>query len=278
MCIKKNFNFKPRNLNFLFLKNLSGRSLIEKIKNFKSKKSFFNEIANFISTEIKKNKNKKLLKDFKLPFKSIPGNIIYYYLNQIKISFFNFDFENFPKFFYYPLLFNIILSSISIFFIPELKRFVFFRNIITFYFLDNRYILFLEKKLKILEKNIKNLNLENIKIFFWFLVKLQKKKVSNLVFENLSIKNPLISFLKKNKEMEYKKKNFKKIVYQQVFVKKFFEELSRGLTNYSYKKPVKKLNKDEKEHLKLISYKKLKLLNKLEIFTKLIFLKKEYLN
>ena len=71
---------------------------------------------------------------------------------------------------------------------------------------------------------------------------------------------------------------FKKIVYQQVFVKKFFEELSRGLTNYSYKKPVKKLNKDEKEHLKLISYKKLKLLNKLEIFTKLIFLKKEYLN
>jgi len=99
-----------------------------------------------------------------------------------------------------------------------------------------------------------------------------------LVFENLSIKNPLISFLKKNKEMEYKKKNFKKIVYQQVFVKKFFEELSRGLTNYSYKKPVKKLNKDEKEHLKLISYKKLKLLNKLEIFTKLIFLKKEYLN
>ena len=155
---------------------------------------------------------------------------------------------------------------------------MFFRNIITFYFLENRYILFLEKKLKILEKNIKNLNLENIKIFFWFLVKLQKKKVSNLVFENLSIKNPLISFLKKNKEMEYKKKNFKKIVYQQVFVKKFFEELSRGLTNYSYKKPVKKLNKDEKEHLKLISYKKLKLLNKLEIFTKLIFLKKEYLN
>jgi hypothetical protein len=248
------------------------------MRNFKFKKSFFDKIVDFFSSEILQNKNTRMLKNFRFPFKSISGNFIYYYLKRIKINFFNFDYEKYPMFFFYPLLFNNILSNISIFFLSDLKRFLFFGNIITFYFLDNRSILLLEQKLKLLEKNDKNINLENIKIFFWFLVKLQKKNVSNLVFEFSLKKISLITFLKKNKEMESKKKNLKKIVYKKVFIKKFFENLSGCLTNYSYKKPDKKLNKDEKRHLSLVSYKKLKLLNKVEIITKLIFLKKEYLN
>lgn len=278
MCVKKFSIFKNRNLNFLFLKNLSESSLIKKIRNFKTKKSFLIEIVGFFSLEIVKNKNTRFLKAFIFPLKPISGNFVYGYLNQIKINFFNFDYEKFPKFFYYPLLFNIILSSISILIISELKRFVFFRNIITFYFLDNRFILFLEQKFKILEKNNKHLNLENIKIFFWFLVKLQKKNVSNLILEYLFKKNLLLSFLKKNKKMEFKKKNLKKIIYKQVFIKKPLENSNGCLTNYFYKNPDKKLNRDEKRNLGLISHKKLKLLNKVEIITKLIFLKKEYLN
>jgi len=78
--------------------------------------------------------------------------------------------------------------------------------------------------------------------------------------------------------MKSKKKNIKKIVYKKIFIKKFFENLSGCLTNYSYKRSEEKLNKDEKQNLSLVSYKKLKLLNKVEIITKLIFLKKDYLN
>ena len=282
MCIKKDFAFKIRNLNFLYIKNLSENSLIEKFRNLKTKKSFLDKIVDFFYLENLKNNNTRILKNFRNLLKSTSGKFIYYYLKQIKNNFFNFDYEKFPRFFYYPLLFNIILSSISIFFLSELKRFVFFGNIITFYFLDNRSILILEQKLKILEKNKKNINLLNIKIFFWFLVKLQKKNVSNLVFEFLLKKIPLKSFWKKKKEMKSKKKNIKKIVYKivykKIFIKKFFENLSGCLTNYSYKRSEEKLNKDEKQNLSLVSYKKLKLLNKVEIITKLIFLKKDYLN
>jgi hypothetical protein len=271
MYSQQNFNFQFKNSSSIFFKNLFPNSLLKRLQTLKIKRSYINEISEFFLLEV--DNKKKSVNDLKMSFQIATENSIHFYLKKLKLIYLSFDFEKIPNFFYYPFLFNIIFSNNIISFGSNSKHYLFVRDVIILCFLDNRYIILLKIKFK----NLK-INFEKIRELIFFFLELQKNNVSNFILKILSKKNQLVLNLNQDKKINSQKKGCMKLDYARILTKNFVNNLDNCSLNPTSKIFEKKQEQSVTSYRAVVSYGKLKLLNRIEILSKLFFSKKEFLN